>query len=209
MQLGKYEVHHALNEPRLKVPQYSLLPLYRAVIVMLDEFDASKLPGLKELDGFINLHKGAQTHTVLIARTGAEEGLSAPISFESLRSHSFPLQRSDFVRPYVDVIRVSIAVAVKFIASLEQREQLAFSKPVKKHFLDDTLHPPAPEGFEENYQICCSPDAWADANIAAAEMHGYDNINETQASIRRVQADLVGEKFYELEHYPVENSWKY
>lgn len=203
------DVDHIIEKPPLNLQHYSLLPLYHAIVVLIDQFDRSEKRSVREPDGFISLRKLAQTQTVLLARTGAEEGLSAPISFDSLRSHSLPLQRCDAMMPNVDVVRVSIAVAVKFIASLEAREELAFSKSKNEFFLDNRLNPSTPKGFEGNRQVCCNPEAWADAHIVSAEKHGYDNDFETRWSIRRVQASLVGEDFYELEHVPFGNSWKY
>jgi hypothetical protein len=187
---------------------YSLLPLYHAIVVIIDTMDASRKNYEREPDGYISLRKCAQIQTVLIARTGAEQGLSAPISFESLRSHSLPVQRCD-VMPDIDVVRVSLAVAVKFIADLEAREEVAFSQSKNEPFLDKSLHPSSPKGFEGNRQVCCSPEAWADALIVAAEKHGYDNIYQTHQSIRRVQAALVGEEYYGWEHVPFGNTWKY
>jgi hypothetical protein len=186
---------------------YSLLPLYHAIVVIIDRFDLSTKDYVREPDGFLSLRKCAQVQTVLIARTGAEEGLSASISFESLRPHSLPLQRCD-VMPDMDVVRVSLEVAVKFIASLEAREELAFPKSKNKLYLEKRLHPCSPKGFERDPQVRCSPEAWANALIVAAEKHGYDNISDTSRSIRRVQAALVGEEFG-WEHVPFGNTWKY
>lgn len=203
------EAKHAFKKSPFNPQQYSMLSLYRAVIVILDEFDGSSLDAADDPDGFFNLRKGAQLQTVSIARTGAKTGLSAPISFESLRSNSFPLRRPDVVGSDIDVVRVSITVAVKFIASLEQREELAFLELKKEPFSDEELHPSAPEGFDENYQIRRNAETWADAVIAAAETQGYDKIPEAQESIRRVRAELAGEKYFELEHVPFENRLRY
>ena len=194
---------------RSNIKHYSLFPLYRAIVVMIDESHRFKRGSMTEPDGLVSLRKQAQIQTILIARTGAEEGLSAPISFESLRSHFRPLQRIDVMRPNVDVVRVSIAVAVKFIASLEAREELAFSKLTNEVIWDPQLAPNTAHELGETHHISCSPDLWADAHLMAAEEYGYDKIYQTWESIRRVKADLVGEKFYELEHLPFRPRWKY
>ena len=170
---------------------YSLLPLYHAIVVIIDRLDRLDKDRETEPDGFISLHKLAQRQTVLIVRTGAEEGLSAPISLESLRPLSLPFERSDAITQDVDVIRVSLAVAVQFIVSLEVREELAIPKSKDELPLDTSLCPyPPRKGFEENDQACYSPEAWADALIVAAEKDGYDNNPETWESIRQVQAGL-------------------
>lgn len=200
------QVKNIIGKPPSFFQHYSLLPLYHAIVVMIDRLNTDNVD---EEDGLLSLRKEAQLQTVLIARTGAEEGLSAPISFESLRSHSLPLQRIDANMQDVDVIRVSLAVAVQFIADLELREELAFPKSENALFEDDSLDPAKPRGFEGNEQVCRNPEAWADANIIAAEKHGYDNNYKTRDSICRLQASLIGEDFSELEHFPPENSWKY
>jgi hypothetical protein len=176
--------------------------------VIIDRLDRLDKDCETESDGFISLRKLAQRQTVLIARTGAEEALSAPISLESLKSQSLPFERSDVITQDVDVIRVSLAVAVQFIVSLEVREELAIPKSKDELPLDTSLCPyPPPKGFEENGQVCNSPEAWADALIVAAEKHGYDNIPETWESIRRVQAGLIGEGFCEFKPLPFGNRW--
>jgi hypothetical protein len=183
---------------------YSLLSLYHAIIVIIDRLDRLK----PESDGFISLRKLAQHQTVLIARTGAEEGLSVPISFESLKSQSLPLKRSDVIAQDVDVVRVSLATAVQFMVSLEIKEKLAIPETKDEFPLDTSLCPyPPPKGFEENDQVCYSPEAWADALMVAAERHGYNNIPETWESVRRVQAGLIGEGFCEFKPLPFGNRW--
>lgn len=188
---------------------YSLHPLYHAIIVIIDRLDRLDPKDEVEPDGFISLHKLAQRQTVLVARTGAEDGLSAPISFESLKSQSLHLDRSDAIPQNVDAVRVSLAAAVQFIVGLEVREDLAIPKTEKEPLLDPFLCPYLPRKvFEENPQVCRCPEAWADALMVAAEKHGYDNIFETWVSIRRVQAGLVGEAFYEFEPQPFGRHWK-
>ncbi len=188
---------------------YSLLPLYHAIVVIIDRLDRLDKDRETESDGFISLRKLAQRQIVLIARTGAEEGLSAPISLESLQSQSLPLERSDVLTQEVDVIRVSLATAVQFIVGLEVREELAIPKSKNEPPLDTILSPyPLPKGFEEDVEVSYSPEAWADAHIVAAEKHGYDNILETSYSIRRVQAGLIGEGFCEFIPIPFGRWWK-
>jgi hypothetical protein len=161
---------------------YSLRPLYHAIVVIIDHLNRRE----PESDGFISLRKLAQHQTVLVARTGIEEGLSAPISFESLKPQSLPLERSDVITQGVDVVRVSLAAAVQFIVSLEVREDLASPKTNNELSLDISLGPHSPKGFEDNRQVSHNPETWADALMVAAEKHGYDNVCGTWSSIRRV-----------------------
>jgi hypothetical protein len=93
---------------------YSVLPLYHALVVIIDRLDSFYHEECRrETDGLISLRKIAQHQTVLIARTGVEEGLHESISFESLKSHSLPLDRFDVVTKSIDIVRVSLATAVQ------------------------------------------------------------------------------------------------
>jgi hypothetical protein len=205
---AKGRADNIIEQRPLSSQHYSLLPLYHAIIVIIDRLDRLDKDCEPESDGFISLRKLAQRQTVLIARTGAEEGLSVPISFESLKSQSLPLKRSDVIAQDIDVVRVSLATAVQFIVSLEVREKLAIPETKDESPLDTSLCPyPPPKGFEENDQVCYSPEAWADALMVAAERHGYNNIPETWESVRRVQAGLIGEGFCEFKPLPFGNRW--
>jgi hypothetical protein len=167
---------------------YSILPLYHALVVMLDDYD----PGdERDSNGFISLDKVAQHQTVLVARTGVEKCLSAPISLDSLKSHSLPLGRSDISITNVDVVRVPLAIAVQFIVNLEEREGLELP-------LETPPCPPAPKGFEGNHRVCHYPETWADSCMELAEKHGYDSIQETYDSIRRVRARIFGQQYFEF-----------
>jgi hypothetical protein len=179
---------------------YSLLPLYRSMVVILDRLDGRNAPLVEDSDGKYSMSMFARLQTVLIACTGVEEGLSEAISFEGLES--WPLEEADVIARGANVVRVSLAAAVQFICGLEAREEAAFPKPDGPFPLDQRLCP-----YIE-HRPCFSPEVWADAIMAEAEKQGYDNIYEAWQSIRRVKADLVGEGFCELEHMPLENHWK-
>ncbi|KAL8725069.1 MAG: hypothetical protein Q9181_006554 [Wetmoreana brouardii] len=181
---------------------YSLLPLYRAIVVIVDE--NWEPPGGHDVepDGLISLHKVAQKQTVLIARTGVEEDLSAPVSFESLREQSLPVGTPYTIPPDIDVVRIPLAVAVQFIVELEKRESLAYPKTRTETSHDRFIDPIPPKEYEGNSEVCKSPELWVNATLAAAEKYGYDNVPETWESIRRVQAKLRGEDFRKLEHLP-------
>ena len=160
-------------------------------------------------DGVISLQNVAQHQSVLIARTGVEAGLSAPISFGSLQIESLPLERPDVDgEPNIDIIRTSLATAVRFIIGLEQREKFASPENGKIFALDRSLNPDSLECLSTASNIRHNPEAWADAHIIAAEKHGYDHCLETWASIRRVQANLIGEVFSELRPTPFGRRWK-
>ncbi|KAL8927096.1 MAG: hypothetical protein Q9172_001518 [Xanthocarpia lactea] len=184
---------------------YILSPLYHAIVVIID----SRWIPTREDDGLISLQKFAQNQTALIARTGVEEGLSAPISLKGLEAFAHPLDLSDATSQHVDVIRVSLAAAVHFISDLETKEDLANGKTKQDAHHQRGFDPPTPRRFEDGLPAAHNVDDWVDAVMAAAEKYGYDNISETWQSIRRVQASLVGEEFDKLEHWPEEQRWRY
>ncbi|MCJ1459852.1 hypothetical protein MMC28_010231 [Mycoblastus sanguinarius] len=80
-------------------------------------------------DACISLDKEVRRQNVLIVWTRDEDGLRAPISFDTIRSQSFPLARSDINTDNSDdVVRVSLRTAIRFILDLQQREEKVFPK---------------------------------------------------------------------------------
>ena len=88
--------------------QYKLLPVCRAIIVVLD--------GLVSVDlheRLIYLDLEVQRQNVVMVRTGNEKILSEPISFESIKELALPLARPDLeTHDDIDAIRVPLATAV-------------------------------------------------------------------------------------------------
>lgn len=60
---------------------------------------------------------------------GYENGLSTPISFESLKDKALPLVRSEDMGT-IDVIRIPLQVGVHFVANLLLYEEAAFPESV-------------------------------------------------------------------------------
>ncbi len=181
--------------------KYDIHPLYKAIILVIDR---NETVFEREVGKWFAVKDGAQPQTVLLVRTGLEAGLSGPISFECLRSKSLPLDRSDLDgQPVIDIVRVSLSDAVRFILDLETREATARPESAHNCTIDTTICPSLPR----NAGLGDNPITWADAMIEAAEKNGYDSEHETCMSIRRVQAALVGENFSELTPTPFENGW--
>ena len=125
---GKGNIHLPV---KTELQRYNLHPLYQAIVLIIDRLEIEHLRK-RQADGFIGLQYIAQHQNVLIARTGVEAGLSAPISFESLQIESLPLERPDVDgEPNINVIRTSLATAVRFIIGLEHREKFASLKNEK------------------------------------------------------------------------------
>lgn len=188
---------------------YGLFSLYHAIVVTIDCF-YHRPDNQIESDGFTSLRKVAQNQTILIARTGLEESLSAPISFESLKAQSFPLERPDAATQGLDILRVSLASAVHFIVDLEMRENDAYLKSRDESTLDKSLDIcRSPRACEDDSQVRHSPKIWVDEVMAAAEKHGYDDDFDTWRTIRRIEASRIGEDFCPFEHQPFKSCWRY
>jgi hypothetical protein len=102
---------------------YKLIPLCRAIIAILDEKDSwNDRQNLEEIDLW------SPTQSLLLVRTSDESNLSTPISFSDIEKHSLALSQNDLEAKAegIDVIRVTLPVAVRFIVELEERENAAF-----------------------------------------------------------------------------------
>ena len=102
-------------------PQRSkLLPLCRAIIIVLDEL----APDIGfDPDGYIFLDNELQRQNVLMVRTGDESGLSEPIRCESVREQALPLAGPD-IESYdgVEVIRATLTTLVRLIVIRSERK---------------------------------------------------------------------------------------
>ena len=103
--------------------RFQLLPLCRAIIVLLDE---CPLPLVHKPDGTVSLDDEVQRLSAVLVLTGYDQDLSAAINFDTIRSDSRSLARQDVSRAdSKNVIRVSLKTAVQFIEGLQQREDRA------------------------------------------------------------------------------------
>jgi len=187
--------------PRLRAGNYRIHPLYKALILMVDRNELrDRMAEFRRPDRYIRLQDIAHFQSIIIARTGAEDQLSAPISFESLHSKALPLDRIDFDgEPNVDVIRVPLPDAVRFVIDLEKREDFAaHGEKTTMPTIDRCISETCRKVFAEAGGFCDSQDTWADEHIAAAEKHGYEHCAHTARSIRRVQAQMQGEVYMDL-----------
>ena len=72
-----------------EVWRYDIHPLYKAIALLIDRYE---IDFRSDMDDLFSLQDAAQQQTVLTVRTGLEDSLSAPISFDSLRADSLPLR---------------------------------------------------------------------------------------------------------------------
>jgi hypothetical protein len=186
---GTYSKIHLSPWPNPQ--QYKLLPLCRAIVVLIDRLD----PGDSLQPGdFVYVDKYAQEQSVVMIRTGDESCLSAPISFESIREHSLPLDRSDITaRDKIDAVRVSLTTAVRFVADLQKREDDAYPYARDCSLVDTSLGPSTPCSKDEIGFRATSADEWADKIMQAVEEKGIDNVGYAQLAVQEVQAVKNGD----------------
>jgi hypothetical protein len=89
---------------------YVLQPLFRALFIVVDSKDYAKQNSASVGD-----------MSVLVVRTGIEDGLSAPITFESIKDK---IETSD--EGESTIIKTKLETAVSFVISLEAREAAVF-----------------------------------------------------------------------------------
>ena len=86
-------------------------------------FDEVKQP---HFDGILHLDWEIERLNVLIVRKKDKACLSAPITFDSIRSQSLALARPDVKTADDAIIRVPLRAAIIFILDLQRREEAAF-----------------------------------------------------------------------------------
>ena len=129
-----------LCKPWPDLRYFKLHSICEALIVVFDEYKS--VAAEKHGDGFRHYDDVAQNQSIILARTGHENGLSAPISFESLKDKALPLARSEDIGT-IDVIRIPLQVGVHFVANLLLREEGAFPESVMAglHISREPDHP--------------------------------------------------------------------
>ncbi len=178
---------------------YKIHPLYPSLVLMVDRFELGPRIGeFRRPDRYINLQDVTHFQSVIIARTRLERQLSAPISFKSLCEKALPLERADFDgEADIDVIRVSLPEAVRFIVDLEKREDAATRGEIIQPEIDRSLGTSCATVFTSDRGFCDNRYEWADRHIIAAEKHGYEHCCHTARALRRVQAEMRNE-IYEV-----------
>lgn len=74
---------------------YDLLLSFRAVIIILDQLAPHVKEDYNYTKSSVFIDREARRQNVLLVLTGDDQGLSAPASFDSIRSQSLPLERDD------------------------------------------------------------------------------------------------------------------
>ena len=202
--LGKIE-RGEVGKPYMSVwpntRKFKLLPVCRAIIVILDELSPAKEV---DPDGLIRLDEVMQRESVVLVLTGDDSGLSTSVTFESLRAQSLPLARTDHIASNdgIDAIRVSLASAVRFIADLELKEEAAYPGTGART-LDRSICPSA----IYNGPKTLSADEWANEIINQAVEKGKENVYETRRALRMIQAAQRGEDPFGPDLPPGDGRW--
>ena len=115
---------------------YNLLPLCRAVIVVLDEYVPPAEP--EEEDGKCSLDRHVEEQSAVLVLTGDTSGLGHPLHFDAIRSESLPLVPSmEAAASGIETIRVPLKTAIHFIAESKRREDTTLSNPASRTYDKD------------------------------------------------------------------------
>lgn len=103
---------------------FRLHPLFEALVTVFDEYKFVEEAMKKDAYGHRHDENIAQHQSILLVRTGKEDKLSAPISFEMLENEALPLNRNEDLEG-IDIIRVPLRTGVRFVADLIMHEDAA------------------------------------------------------------------------------------
>ncbi|KAI4619125.1 uncharacterized protein J4E87_007712 [Alternaria ethzedia] len=187
----------------LEMENYSVHPLLPAVILVCDRRDSTARCGP---DGFVSLREVGRTKTVLVILTGGRSRTSTGIhiSLDPLKPFALPIDRDDVAR--LDILRVPLDIAVRFVIELEAR--IDERKEPSSASLDKSLclHQ-TPVGYSSDIRFY--PNVWARIIQAEALKNGFRELADTKFAAVRVHAQLSGEESgCELEHMPFGQTWK-
>ncbi len=124
----------------------------------------------------------------MIVFTGHNSGLSAPINSKSIKAQSFPIELK-YLAAYKDVqvIRVSLLTAVRFIVNLERREEAAFPSPYIG--TDRSMGP-----HTDNISFgTINAAEWADEILQKIKDRRIANVHEATLAVHVLEATEQGE----------------
>lgn len=175
---------------------YRMHRSYPQVLLVCDKIDWAA--AAKEDDGFVSLKEFAEQQTVLFVRTRAP----GDISFDDLASHALPLERSDMGN--LDVLRVPLSIAVKYMVALETHMGESQGKNPNR-FDAELLSLDIPLGFDSSVRR--HPAMWGAAMAEVARKHGNGSMEQLAWPALRIAAGVSGQP-YELEQDPWRERWK-
>ena len=177
----------ARGDGLLDPADYKMLPLYRAIVVVIDQLaEDEPLPP----EGVVLLDKQVQRENVLMVLTGDDGGLSAPITFDSIRSQALPIARMD-VADDAEAIRVSLRTAVRFISDLQQKEEAAFPELGQRRIDGSVNHFTS---IDRKSLSSNTIDESLDEIMRQAEEKGANNVPEVKDAAWRIEAEKQGNR---------------
>lgn len=128
-------------------------------------------------EGHILSDEVIQKQNVLLVLTGDQLGLSAPLSFDTIKAQAFPLARDDVsTDDGIDIIRVSMWTAMQLIVDLERREEAAFPELALPNIM------PVANWVDDSIRWV-TPDDRADGIMLEAAEKGIQNVQQMKYSI--------------------------
>ena len=178
---------------------YKLLPLCRAIILILD-----RQPNYDEDDSdeYLYLDKAIDAFNIVMVLTGEDTTLSETISFDSIEGYALPLALPDADR-CVDAIHVLMAVAVQFMADLLRKEEVSLPG-LKPNAIDPNLNP----GDYISLVPTLNAEEWVDEVLQAADERGIDKVRSVWDTVQRIRATDRGEECSPLIQDWFYGSWK-
>jgi hypothetical protein len=127
----------------------NLQPTYPAVLIVMDGYLRTE----RNQDCYIYLSEQSKRQTVLLVSTGENSHLYDPVDFEILKKEGacLPLDRGDNLPTGMDMVRVFLSVAVRFVADLGLREDKALPR------------------LKRDYQWERKANEWADDHLGKAD----------------------------------------
>ena len=128
-----------------------------------------------------------------MVRTRDGSGLSEPISLESVRQPALSLDRPDLnSHDSIEVILVTLATAVRFVADLQRREELAFSESAPNSAVEPDICPLdcRPKMISVNIT---DVDEWCEKLMEIADYEEVENVREVQKAVLIVKAMHQGQ----------------
>lgn len=199
--LDVYRKGHQTWPCSVPEPQhFELIPIYRAVIIILDNYALDSME--EEPEDFV-LDEEIRRQNALIIATGDNSGLSAPVTFESIQAESLPIEPKNVVLlENTQIIRVSLLTAVHFIIDLEKREEAAFPSP---YVATERCICPATDNI--SFGTITAAD-WADEIFQKIDEKGIDNVKEAISAQRQLEYKDQGiSRTVEFPHFSLR--WKY
>ena len=106
----------------------------------------------------------------------------------------------------IEVIRVSLAMAVEFVTTLQQREDAATPSGMNNHSIDRSH---CPSDDQNNYvDLALSADVWAEKILQQADELGFENCLSAKDALIRALKARKGDDSAQITPYAFARTWK-